>query len=261
MRLEVNRDFQYILFFVSGFSLSIVYLLATRKIIGSFLFFTFQLFGDIFLTTWWVVLTGGSFSAFVFLYILCLFFYGRIVGFKVIIFSSFFVWILLFIISCFQFYFPHYWGQIHIRGSDLTYNYSLLTLALILVSSLVKLSRTAENRLLYKIVEQEDALRKAEDIKYRVFDWIDAGLLVVTHDGKITTVNQRALDWLPGHDRNEMIGMGFEAYFPEFLPFWKERELSRSRRSMVISTQRGLVFGFKMTELPDNQGWMVLFPI
>ncbi|MBM9532320.1 hypothetical protein JWG42_19370, partial [Desulfoprunum benzoelyticum] len=67
MRLEVNRDFQYILFFVSGFSLSIVYLLATRKIIGSFLFFTFQLFGDIFLTTWWVILTGGSFSAFVFL--------------------------------------------------------------------------------------------------------------------------------------------------------------------------------------------------
>lgn len=259
MRLEVNRDFQYILFFVSGFSLSIVYLLATRKIIGSFLFFTFQLFGDIFLTTWWVVLTGGSFSAFVFLYILCLFFYGRIVGFKVIIFSSFFVWILLFIISCFQFYFPHYWGQIHIRGSDLAYNYSLLTLALILVSSLVKLSRTAENRLLYKIVEQEDALRKAEDIKYRVFDWIDAGLLVVTHDGKITTINQRALDWLPGHDRNEMIGVGFEAYFPEFLPFWKERELSCLRRSMVISTQRGLVFGFKMTELPDNQGWMVLF--
>lgn len=259
MRLEVNRDFQYILFFVSGFSLSIVYLLATRKIIGSFLFFTFQLFGDIFLTTWWVILTGGSFSAFVFLYILCLFFYGRIVGFKVIIFSSFFVWILLFLISCFQFYFPYYWGQIHIRGSDLAYNYSLLTLALILVSSLVKLSRTAENRLLYRIVEQEDALRKAEDIKYRVFDWIDAGLLVVTHDGKITTINQRALDWLPGHDRNEMIGVGFEAYFPEFLPFWKERELSCLRRSMVISTQRGLVFGFKMTELPDNQGWMVLF--
>ena len=259
MRLEVNRDLQYILFFVSGFSLSIIYLLATKKIIASFLLFTFQLFADIFLTTWWVILTGGSFSAFVFLYILCLFFYGRIVGFKTILFSSLFVWILLFLISCIQFYYPYYWGQIHIRGSDLAYNYSLLTLALILVSSLVKLSRTAENRLLYRIVEQEEALRKAEDIKYRVFDWIDAGLLVVTHDGKITTINQRALDWLPGHDRNEMIGTDFEAYFPEFLPFWKERDLSCLRRSMVISTHRGLVFGFKMTELPDNQGWMILF--
>jgi two-component system sensor histidine kinase PilS (NtrC family) len=259
MRLEANRDFQYILFFVTGFSLSIVYLLATKKIIGSFLLFTFQLFADIFLTTWWVVLTGGSFSSFVFLYILCLFFYGRIVGFRTIIFSSFFVWILLFIISCFQFYYPQYWGQSHIRGSDLAFNYSLLTLALILISSLVKLSRTAENRLLHRIIEQEDALRKAENIKYRVFDWIDAGLLVVNHDGKITTINQRALDWLPEHDRNEMIGTGFDAYFPEFLPFWKERDLSCLRRSMVISTQRGLVFGFKMTELPDNQGWMILF--
>lgn len=259
MRLEVNRDLQYILFFVSGFSLSIIYLLATKKIIASFLLFTFQLFADIFLTTWWVILTGGSFSAFVFLYILCLFFYGRIVGFKTILFSSLFVWILLFLISCIQFYYPNYWGQIHIRGSDLAYNYSLLTLVLILVSSLVKLSRTAENRLLYRIVEQEEALRKAEDIKYRVFDWIDAGLLVVTHDGKITTINQRALDWLPGHDRNEMIGTDFETYFPEFLPFWKERDLSCLRRSMVISTHRGLVFGFKMTELPDNQGWMILF--
>jgi hypothetical protein len=169
-------------------------------------------------------------------------FYGRIVGFKTILFSSLFVWILLFLISCIQFYYPYYWGQIHIRGSDLAYNYSLLTLALILVSSLVKLSRTAENRLLYRIVEQEEALRKAEDIKYRVFDWIDAGLLVVTHDGKITTINQRALDWLPGHDRNEMIGMGFEAYFPEFFRLEGARTFLLAR-SMVISTHRAWFSG------------------
>ncbi|ACU91195.1 signal transduction histidine kinase, nitrogen specific, NtrB [Desulfomicrobium baculatum DSM 4028] len=259
MRLEINRDLQYILFFVSGFSLSIIYLLAAKRFIGSFLLFRLQLFADIFLTTWWVVLTGGSFSAFAFLYILCLFFYGRIIGFKTIIISSFLVWILLFIISCFQFYYPQYWAQTHIRGSDLAYNYSLLTLALILVSSLVKLSRTAENRLLFRLIEQEEALRKAEEIKYRVFDWIDAGLLVVNHDGRITTVNQRTLDWLPGHDRNEMVGTRFDAYFPEFLPFWKDRELACLRRNMVISTHRGLVFGFKMTELPENQGWMILF--
>jgi two-component system sensor histidine kinase PilS (NtrC family) len=259
MRLDVNRDFQYILFFVCGFSLSIVYLLAAKKFISSFLLFGFQLFADIILTTWWVLLTGGSFSAFVFLYILCLFFYGRIIGLKTIIISSILVWILLFFISCVQFYYPQYWAQTHIRGSDLAYNFSLLTLALILVSSLVKLSRTAENRLLYRIIEQEGALRRAEELKYRVFDWIDAGLLVLNHDGRITTVNQRTLDWLPGHDRNEMIGSGFDAYFPEFLPFWKERELACLRRNMVVSTQRGLVFGFKMTELPENQGWMILF--
>jgi two-component system sensor histidine kinase PilS (NtrC family) len=259
MRLDVNRDIQYILFFVCGFSLSIVYLLAAKKFISSFLLFRFQLFADIILTTWWVLLTGGSFSSFVFLYILCLFFYGRIIGFKTIIISSILVWILLFFISCIQFYYPQYWAQTHIRGSDLAYNYSLLTLALILVSSLVKLSRTAENRLLNRIIEQEGALRRAEELKYRVFDWIDAGFLVLNHEGRITTVNQRTLDWLPGHDRNEMIGSGFDAYFPEFLPFWKERELACLRRNTVVSTQRGVVFGFKITELPENQGWMILF--
>jgi two-component system sensor histidine kinase PilS (NtrC family) len=132
-----------------------------------------------------VLLTGGSFSAFVFLFLLCLFFYGRIVGFQTIVVSSFAVWVLLFLISCVQFYYPQYWGQIHVRGSDLAYNYSLLTLALILVSSLVRLSRTAESRLLHRLIEQESALRKAEELKYRVFDWIDAGLIVVDGQKKI----------------------------------------------------------------------------
>lgn len=258
MRLEVNRDLQYILFFVVGFFLSIVYILTAKKFISAHLF-RIQLYADLFLTTWWVVLTGGSFSGFVFLYILCIFFYGRIVGFQTIILSSFLVWVLLFLISCVQFYFPQYWDQVHIRGSDLAYNYSLLTLALILVSSLVKLSRTAENRLLHKVIEQEGALRRAEELQYRVFDWIEAGLLVVDDAGRITTINQRALDWLPGYDRKRVLGARFETFFPEFFPFWQDRESASVRRNMVVSVDRDLVFGFKMTELPEAQGWMILF--
>lgn len=259
MRLEVDRDLQYILFFVAGFFLSVVYILSAKKFIASLYVFRIQLYADLFLTTWWVVLTGGSFSGFVFLYILCIFFYGRIVGFQTIILSSFFVWILLFLISCVQFYYPQYWDQVHIRGSDLAYNYSLLTLALILVSSLVKLSRTAENRLLHKVIEQEGALRRAEELQYRVFDWIEAGLLVVDDAGRITTINQRALDWLPGHDRKRVIGAHLETFYPEFFPFWRERKSASVGRNMVVSADRDLVFGFKMTELPEDQGWMILF--
>jgi two-component system sensor histidine kinase PilS (NtrC family) len=161
MRLEIDRDIQYILFFVCGFFLSVVYLAASKRFMGSIALFRFQLSADLFLTTWWVLLTGGSFSSFVFLYLLCLFFYGRIVGFQTIVVSSFIVWVLLFLISCVQFYFPQHWGQVHVRGSDLAYNYSLLTLALILVSALVRLSRTAENKLLHRLIEQEEALRRA----------------------------------------------------------------------------------------------------
>jgi two-component system sensor histidine kinase PilS (NtrC family) len=259
MRLELYREAQYILFFVTGFSLSIVYILAARRFIGSMLLFRLQLLADLFLTTWWVVLTGGSFSGFVVLYILCLFFYGRIVGFRTIVLSSLAVWIVLFFISCVQFYFPQYWDQVHIRGSDLAYNYSLLTLALILVSSLVRLSSTAENRLLRRIVEQEGALRRAEELKYRVFDWIDASLLVVDPQGRITTINRHALDWLSGMDRARVIGAPLEVFFPEFSSFWMAREPASLRRNMVVSQERNLVFGFKMTELPESQGWMILF--
>ena len=38
-----------------GFFLSIVYLLATKRFIGSIILYRFQLFADLFLTTWWVV--------------------------------------------------------------------------------------------------------------------------------------------------------------------------------------------------------------
>lgn len=258
MRLEIDRDLQYILFFVSGFSLSIAYLAASKRFMGSMTLFRLQLAADLFLTTWWVLLTGGSFSSFVFLYVLCLFFYGRIVGFQTIVVSSFVVWVVLFLISCVQFYFPGYWGQVHVRGSDLAYNYSLLTLALILVSALVRLSRTAENRLLRRLIEQEGALRRAEELKYRVFDWIDTGLLVVDENKRITSINQRALDWLEGYDREWVIGASFDSFFPEFLSFWKDRRTS-PRRNEVVSARRSLIFGFKMTELPENQGWMILF--
>jgi len=259
MRLELNREVQYIAFFVAGFGLSIIYLKMASRQIDSLRPFRFQLFADLFLTTWWVILTGGSFSAFVFLYILCLFFYGRIVGFKTIIVSSVVVWSVVFVISCVQFYHPQYWDQAHIRGSDLAYNYSLLTLGLILVSSLVRLSRTAERRLLERIINQETSLRRAEALQYRIFDWLDAGLLVVDKAGRITAINQCALDWLPGFERGKVIGSSIEQFFPEFHSFWVNGRNSGTRRNMVVSVDRDLVFGFKMTELPEDQGWMIIF--
>lgn len=259
MRFEPHRDFQYILFFVSGFFISIIYLFASKKFLQSFILFQFQLYIDLILTTWWVFLTGGLFSSFIFLYALCIFFYGRIVGLYKILISSFIVLISIFIISCIQFYNPQYWGQNHIRGSDLAYNYSLLTCAIILVSSLVRLSKKEESRLLQSVIEKENALRRAEYMKYRVFDWIDAGLLIVDREGMITTVNQRALEWISGYDRNSVYGIRFDEFFPEFLPYWNERELTSLRRNMVLSPARDRIFGFKITELPENQGWMILF--
>ncbi|NLW80158.1 MAG: hypothetical protein GXY42_00550, partial [Desulfovibrionales bacterium] len=106
MRFEYYRDVQYIAFFVTGFCLGILYLVLTFRFLGSIVLFRVQILADLFLITWWVILTGGSFSGFSFLYMLALFFYGRMLGMRTIFLSSILVWITIFLISCVQFYFP-----------------------------------------------------------------------------------------------------------------------------------------------------------
>lgn len=258
-RLQYYRDAFYILFFFFGFGLNIFYLVSSNSFIRSFNFFRFQFVADIFLITWWVVLTGGTFSGFILLYILGIFFYGRFLGFKSAGYVSVIILCILFVLSCFQFYFPHIWGEQHIRGSDLAYNFILLTLALVLVAFLVRLSRAAENRVLQRLVAKENALHRAEELRFRVFDWLDACLVVLDLEGRITTINSKALEWTPGYDRNSIIQIHLSDVFPEFLSFWNDREIASLHRNTVVSDNRGVVFGFKITELPEAQGWMILF--
>lgn len=259
MQFELYRDIQCISFFVIGFSLVIFHIFYVHKLYYSISFFVFQFITDLFLITWWVILTGGVFSGFYFLYIVLIFFYGRIVGFKESLFSSFLICFFIFIVSCIQFYYPYLWGQDRINGSSIAYNYVLLNLALVLVLVLVKMSRYEEGRLTHKIIEKENALYNAEKLKLRVFDWIESGLMVVNMQGRITTINQRALEWIPGESRNSVLGMPFTDFYPEFASFWNERQIVSVYRKMVWSEKRDVVFGFKMTELPEDQGCMFLF--
>ena len=100
MQFELYRDIQCISFFVIGFSLVIFHIFYVHKVYYSISFFVFQFITDLFLITWWVILTGGVFSGFYFLYIVLIFFYGRIVGFKESLFSSFLICFVIFIVSC-----------------------------------------------------------------------------------------------------------------------------------------------------------------
>ena len=98
MQFELYRDIQCISFFVIGFSLVIFHIFYVHKVYYSISFFVFQFITDLFLITWWVILTGGVFSGFYFLYIVLIFFYGRIVGFKESLFSSFLICFVIFIV-------------------------------------------------------------------------------------------------------------------------------------------------------------------
>lgn len=259
LRFVLCKEELYTTFFVLGFALNIGYLKFNKRFFSSLFFFRFQMLADMGLLTWWVFLTGGVFSGFLLIYILAIFFYGKFLGVKISAAVSVALCISLFLISCVQFYYPHLWGEAHIRGSDLAYNFSLFTLALALITSLVFLGNQEDKRLLYKVVEQEAALSRAETLKFRIFDWIDSGLMALDNAGHITTINTRALDWLPGLGREHVVNVDFSTLFPEFAASWEKRAAHASMRAIVSSPRTGLTFGLKLTALPDNQGWLMLF--
>lgn len=253
-----NKDLHYVLFFVLGFSFNIFYILITRKYIASVFVFQIQLFIDYALITWWIVLTGGSFSGFLFIYVLMVFSYGKVLGFNTVVLSSFVILITVFIISSIQFYYPYYWNEEVIYGSSLAYNFSLLTLVFILVIFLVKMNKMEEMRLLHKVIDQEKALQNEEKFRSKIFDWLDTGLIVVDMDKKIQMINKKALEWIVEYDRKTILGMSFDEFFPEFLPQWESKIIGSFSRS-TINREDGITLGFKMTPLPDEQWWMILF--
>ena len=259
LRFRPWRQLCYMLFFVSGFGLNLTYLLFQGRLLRSRFFSAFQLVMDGVLTTAWVFLTGGILSVFLFIYILGIFFYGKFLKFTVMLGASCALCGVLFLVSCVQFYFPQLWGVEHIRGSDIAYNYSLFTLALILVTSLVLVGQTQEKRLLYTVFEQQSALRRAEELRFRIVDWMDSGLMALDHAGRITTINKRALEWISEHDRDKVLNTFFGRFFPEFLSCWNEQQRWCANRNTVHSPERGIVFGFRVTELPEAHGWLVLF--
>lgn len=259
LRFQPWRHIFYVTFFLTGFGLNLAYLLGQNWLLRYRFFFSLQLGWDIFLTTVWVFLTGGILSGFLFIFILILFFYGKFFELRQLVVLFFLLCLILFFISCIQFFFPVLWGEAHIRGSDIAYNYSLFTLALILVISLVLVSKAEEHRLLTTVFAQQSALRRAEELRFRIVDWMDSGLMVLDHDGRITTINKRALEWIDEQKRNSVLNVFFGQFFPEFSTFWNEKERWCMNRSTVYSPQRGIVFGFKVTELPESNGWLVLF--
>lgn len=259
LRFRPWRQILYVVFFLAGFGCNLAYLVLQRVLLRRRLFFHVQLGLDTALTSAWVFLTGGILSVFLFVYILSIFFYGKFLKFKTIVRTGFFLCLVLFAMSCVQFYFPHFWGQEHIRGSDIAYNYSLFTLALVLVTSLVVVGKAEESRLLSTVLEQQSALRRAEELRFRIVDWMDSGLMTLDHAGRITTINKRALEWIDEIERGRVLNQFFGRFFPEFTSCWNEKEHWCVNRNTVFSPERGIVFGFRVTELPETHGWLVLF--
>jgi two-component system sensor histidine kinase PilS (NtrC family) len=250
-----QRQLLYGIFFFFGFGANIVYLLLQRWFLHEHWFFSSQIVIDIILSTFWIFLTGVTFSPFLFIIFIMIFYYGKFHGIQKSIIISFVFIFSLFFLSCFQFYFPYYWGEEHIRGSYIAYNFCMLCVGFLLVNGLVRIQKHGELEILRRLHERDMALKKAEDLQRKVFHGLDTSLVLLDPHGRITSLNAAAMAEVGGHGSVE--GKSLVEIFPEFAPFWQER-FRLPVRNIVHSLARGKVYGFRLSPLGED-GWILLF--
>jgi two-component system sensor histidine kinase PilS (NtrC family) len=249
------RQQLYIIFFCIGFGANIFYIFLYKYLLYNKFFFISQIYLDIILILIWLIITGVTFSPFIFLIFIMIFYYGKYHGIKFSIFISIIFAISLFIISCFQFYYPYFWGEIHINGSYIAYNFFMICVGFILVNGLVRIQQSRDIEIIHHLEEKEKALKKSEELQSKVFHGMDASLMVLDNDGRITLLNESAQKEI-GKDQ-EITGKNINHVFPEFTPFWNAR-WNIPNRNIIQSPYRNKVYGFRLTQL-GQEGWILLF--
>jgi two-component system sensor histidine kinase PilS (NtrC family) len=251
-----QRQLLYGIFFFFGFGANIVYLFLQRWFLHEHWFFSSQIVIDIILSIFWIFLTGLTFSPFLFIIFIMIFYYGKFHGIQTSIIISFVFIFSLFFLSCFQFYFPYYWSEEHIRGSYIAYNFCMLCVGFLLVNGLVRIQKHGELEILRRLHERDMALKKAEDLQRKVFHGLDTSLVLLDPYGRITSLNAAAMAEVGGHG-SVIEGKSLVEVFPEFAPFWQER-FRLPVRNIVHSLARGKVYGFRLSPLGED-GWILLF--
>lgn len=250
-----HRQLLYGIFFFLGFGSNIVYLVLHRWFLHERWFFFSQIIVDICLTIFWIFLTGVTFSPFLFVIFIIIFYYGKVHGIQASIYISLIFTLLLFIFSCFQFYFPYFWDEKHIQVSYIAYNFCMICVGFLLVNGLVRVQKHGEIEILRRLHERDAALKKAEELQRKVFHGLDTSLVLLDPHGRITSLNAAAMGEVGSQGSVE--GKSFLEVFPEFAPFWQER-FQLPVRNIVHSLARGKVYGFRLSPLGDD-GWILLF--
>jgi signal transduction histidine kinase len=134
---------------------------------------------------------------------------------------------------------------------------SLHLLALGLMLLLVRMNTNRVQALLQEMSQQELQLRQAESIKRKVLDWMPSGLLVVDPLGRVSTINPQALAWAQLNDIRQAISRPLAELFPALQTLWSTWDGHASLRSEFI--HENLLFGTTLTQLPEDQGTLILF--
>jgi PAS domain S-box-containing protein len=249
---------EYTVFFIIGFGATIFFLLFWSRFSNILLFFRLQLFADLVLATYLVLLTGGVTSHLFFIYLGIVFLYGRILGNRAANWTAGLIIAISVVLAVCSFVRVIPWWQPQLAANEVSYYFFLQLLALGLVLMLIKLGYGREDQLLLKIHYQEKALHRSETLKSRVFDWMDSALLVLDHEGRISTLNRKAIELTGNQHYHQVIGRPLDDVFPRLARIWAEWEKEQSFR-MEIPQRDGRIFGATFSPVPEEHGTLILF--
>jgi nitrogen-specific signal transduction histidine kinase len=243
----------YQLFLISGFALTILFLLIRDRLSNRIAFFWVQLGTDFILVCFLILITGALKSNFAFLGLALLFLYGRTLGMHA-------ANILVLSLTCFYsvlavFQIMHFIQPLDLQEACLYASLHLLALGLMLI--LVRMNTQRMNYLLQELTERDRLLRHSESLKSKVMDWMPSGLLVVDPKGQISTLNAQAASWALLQDPDQAVSRSLAEIFPSLHTIWNQWDGQKSLRTEFCQSES--LFGATLTQLPEDQGTLILF--
>ncbi len=134
---------------------------------------------------------------------------------------------------------------------------SLHLLALGLMLLLVRMNTKRLNYLLQELTERDRLLRHSETLKSKVMDWMPCGLLVVDPKGRISAINAQAMSWAQLQDPGQAVSRPLAEIFPGLHKIWNQWNGPKSLRTEFCRSEQ--LFGTTLTQLPEDQGTLILF--
>jgi len=249
---------EYTVFLALGFGLTLFFIITWRYFINIIFFFRMQLFSDLVLATFLSLITGGIASNFNFVFLVILFLYGRILGVRIANIIGVIIGLFFVSASFYQFFMQTGIGYTpDLSLNQVFYHLFLQFLALGLVLMLLRMGFANEDQLLSDITVKEKELRRSENLKSKVFDWMNSGLIVVDQSGNISVINRQALIETGLHHHEEALGQKLHSLFPQLSEI--SQNMSRNQNIRTEIHQDDKKFGATFTPIFEENSTLILF--
>ncbi|MEF8942572.1 MAG: ATP-binding protein [Desulfohalobiaceae bacterium] len=255
--LQIVQQGHYVAFLVSGFGLTLFFLLTWKRFTDVLFLFRLQLCADFALCTYLIILTGGVTSYFFFLFLGIIFLYGRLLGLSTAKWISLATFFLTLVLAFLQYQQPLGMLPPSLDLKQALYYPLMQLIALLLITSLLRMGYTNEDQLLHELARKQQQLQRSEELKTKVFDWMNSALLVVNPQGYISVMNQSALQLAGVRDYPAALGRHLREIFPPLAELWREWDKSSHKRNET--TMGGRTLGATLGALPENMGSLILF--